>query len=123
MSKLINTVAGLVAAIGFGAASAQEVTYWNPSDTLSTKTRAEVHAEAVAARVAGQIEFGEATRFVADTTGSTKTRAQVNAEAREAQRLGLLSRGETNVVFTAAQLEQIAAAGARVADMPVAQNR
>ncbi len=123
MSKLINTVAGLVAAIGFGAASAQEVTYWNPSDTLSTKTRAEVHAEAVSARAAGTIEYGEASRFVADITGSMKTRAQVNAEAREAQRLGLLKGGETNVVFSAAHLEQIAAAGARVGDMPVAQTR
>lgn len=121
MSKLITIATGLVAAIGFTtAAFAQEVTYWNPQDAQSTKSRAEVRAEAVAALKAGQIESGEASRFVIETHG-TKSRAQVMAEAVEARRLGVIGHGEVSVVATPAQAEQVRLAGLRAIDPSLAR--
>jgi hypothetical protein len=97
------------------------------STFVSTKTRAEVRAEAIAARQAGLIAYGdraltpEFDRFV-----STKTRAQVTAELREAMRLGVLpSRGEASepLVPTPEQLRLIAEAGERAAAQRVATAR
>ena len=120
MTKLNSILAGLVAAIGVSAASAQEVTRFVELGTaVSTKSRAEVLAGA-----SGIVHEGNVTRFAIVLDGPSAPRAQVLAEAREAMRLGLLSRGETNVVFTPAQAERIRVAGLRaVTDMPVAQSR
>jgi hypothetical protein len=122
MSKLPTIVAALVAGIGFTTAVvAQEATYWNPSEVQSTKSRAEVRAEAAAALRAGQLERGEASYFVIETNGPSKTRAQVMAEAREAQRLDVLGRGEANAFITPEQSEQIRLAGLRAIDPSLAR--
>ena len=91
------------------AASAQEATVFDTSKVQSTKSRAEVLAEAV-----GVAHSGEVTRFNdVVVAGDTKTRAQVRAEAREALRLGLLSGGEVTKFATPSQNAQIVAAGLR----------
>ena len=90
MTKLNTILAGLVAAIGFtAAASAQEATLLDTSNFQSTKSRAEVRAEAV-----GVAHSGEVTYFNDVVAGNGLSRAQVQAEAREALRLGVLPRGE-----------------------------
>jgi hypothetical protein len=58
-------------------------------------TRAEVQAQAIAARDAGQLPDGTIVKFEVPS-GSTVTRAQVNAELAEARRLGQL--GDTDIV-------------------------
>ena len=80
---------------------------------VSTKSRAEVDADARQALAAGQTSRGE-TVYV-EYTPSVKSRAQVAAETREAARLGLLaSRGEAGPVQpTAEQEQQIRLAGLR----------
>lgn len=80
---------------------------------VSTKSRAEVNADAKQALVAGQTSRGE-TVYV-ENTPSVKSRAQVIAETREAARLGLLaSRGEAGPIQpTAEQEQQIRLAGLR----------
>lgn len=125
MTKLIPAVAGLVAAIGFSAANAQFVTRFDELNKFaSTKSRAEVQMQANAAVAAGQIEYGEATRFAVVLDGPPQPVALVRAEGREAMRLGLLRGGEVTVFATPQQREQIRIAGLKaVADMPVAQAR
>ena len=92
MTKLNTILAGLVAAIGFtAAASAQEATLLDTSNFQSTKSRAEVRAEAV-----GVAHSGEVTYFNDVVAGNGLSRAQVQAEAREALRLGVLPRGEVD---------------------------
>jgi len=72
---------------------------------VSTKSRAEVNADARQALIAGQTSRGE-TVYVEDTV-STKSRTQVAAETREAARLGLLvSRGELGPVQPSVEQEQ-----------------
>jgi Domain of unknown function (DUF4148) len=80
---------------------------------VSTKSRAEVAADARQALAAGQISSGE-TVYV-EYTPSTKSRTQVAAETKEAGRLGLLaSRGELGPVQPSAEQEQqIRVAGLR----------
>jgi hypothetical protein len=97
----------------FAAASAfaAEGTQDFGNDIASSKTRAEVRAETVAAARAGLIESGEASR--GETPVSTLLRARVQAEANEASRLGLIGPSETLPQPTAAQLEQIRTAGER----------
>ena len=75
-------------------AVAGEATIFDDSFT-STRTRAEVRAEAVAAQAAGErLSWGEASQpDMARPTG-TRARAEVVAEAREARRLGTLDDGE-----------------------------
>ena len=58
-------------------------------------TRADVQAQAIAARDAGQLPDGTIVKFEV-TSGSTVTRAQVRAELAEAQRLGQL--GDPDIV-------------------------
>ncbi|MDP2017284.1 DUF4148 domain-containing protein [Hydrogenophaga sp.] len=58
-------------------------------------TRAEVQAQAIAARDAGQLPDGTIVKFVV-SAGSTVTRAQVQAELAEARRLGQL--GDPDIV-------------------------
>ena len=78
----------------------------------STASRAEVRAEAVAAREANLIAHGEILP-VQKTEGVGKTRAQVVAETAEARRLGLLHIGEEMKFATPTQAEQIRLAGLR----------
>jgi hypothetical protein len=109
----------LLAALGLSMAHG--VVYADPGDIdptagfVSTKSRAEVVAELVAARAAGQLRYGEAASEPPARHAPTKSRAQVRAELREAQRLGLVgSRGDAEPsVPTAEQIERIRAAGAR----------
>ena len=58
-------------------------------------TRADVQAQAIAARDAGQLPDGTIVKFEV-ASGSTVTRAQVRAELAEAQRLGQL--GDPDIV-------------------------
>ncbi|WP_338440798.1 DUF4148 domain-containing protein, partial [uncultured Aquabacterium sp.] len=58
-------------------------------------TRAEVQAQAIAARDAGQLPDGTIVKFEV-ASGSTVTRAQVQAELAEARRLGQL--GDPDIV-------------------------
>ena len=111
---------------GAGSAFAQEGTQdFAPAQQLSTKSRAEVRAELLAAQRDGTLEishYGEASP--APLAASTLTRAQVVAETREAQRLGLLGADEQGLrVATPAQAEQIHAAGLRAITQQTAQLR
>ena len=75
-------------------AVAAEVTIFDDSFT-STRTRAEVRAEVVAALAAGErLSWGEASHPEVTRSTSTRERADVVAEAREARRLGTLDDGE-----------------------------
>lgn len=65
-----------------------------PLATLpSDRSRADVHAEAVAALAAGQTVRGD-QGYAESKFESTKTRAEIHAEAATAVKLGLVSRGE-----------------------------
>jgi hypothetical protein len=89
----------------------------------STLSRAEVQAQAVAARDAGQLPRGEILPVQAEA-GTPLSRAQVRAEAAEALRLGLIPHGEVLPVASADQREQIRLAGLRAAQAErVAQAR
>jgi hypothetical protein len=105
--------------VAAGASFAGEATYEYPQVVSSSVSRAEVRADAIAARQAGFVASGELS-FVAETTmgPSQLSRAQVVAELHEARRLGLLPRGERTVVPTPAQTEQIRLAGLK-ATMPM----
>lgn len=116
----------VVAFAGAGSAFAQEGTQDFPSaQQLSTKSRAEVRAELLAAQRDGTLQlnrYGEAS--AAPLAASTLTRAQVVAETREAQRLGLVGADEQGLrVATPAQAEQIHAAGLRAITQHTAQAR
>ena len=98
-----------------GSAFAQEGDF--PSaPNLSTKSRAEVKAELVAAVRAGAVGAGEASPT--PVPASTLTRAQVRAETLEAMRLGLVgSSYEADIrVPTPAELESIRLAGLRAVE-------
>lgn len=106
------------------ATFAMEGTQDFPSaDQLSSRSRAEVIAEYLAARQAGTLEihnYAEASR--APQPASTLSRAQVVAEAREALRLGLTGADEEGLrVPTPAQAELIRAAGLRALERQMAQ--
>jgi len=115
--KLAHTLAGLAVAIGFSAANAKEAdNHRYPSYSASSTSRAAVASDTIAALRAGQIQYGEASRFV-DPVGVGVPRAQVVAETREAMRLGLLNPTEAVPKFaTPAQLEQIRLAGLKARD-------
>jgi hypothetical protein len=110
-----SLIAAAITLSTFGAAYAQEATP-APSYVASTVSRAEVHAQAVAARQAGLADSGEATIVAPAMVKSAVARAQVAAEAREALRLNAIPFGEVQRVITPAQLEQIATAGLRNAE-------
>ncbi len=90
------------------------------TEAASTRNRAAVATEAVAALSAGRIARGELSSFEpqAQATTSEMTRAQVQAETLEARRLGLLDQaGELGVAqVTPAQSAMIHAAGLRARD-------
>jgi hypothetical protein len=87
-------------------------------------TRAEVQAQAIAARDAGHFVNMDTQPLVVPT-GFAKTRAQVVAETTEAQRLGLVNNSEFPKYATPQQAEQIRLAGLRaIGDTTnVAQNQ
>jgi hypothetical protein len=132
-ATLVMLATLVVAAIGAFASPAalarggEHASIPDYSTFVSTKTHAEVRAEAIAAREAGLISYGDrALPPDLERFASTKTRAQVVAELREAQRLGVLpSRGEASapVVPTVEQLRLIAEAGERAAAPRVAAVR
>lgn len=77
-------------------------------------TRAEVQAQAIAARDAGRLADTDIVKFEVPA-GFEKTRAQVVAELKEAQRLGLVNENDAAypVIATAQQAEQVRQAGLR----------
>ena len=95
------------------AAAAMASEFAPEAPFVSTLSRAEVRAEAIAARDAGLIASGEFAPVIVAQNTSTVTRAQVRAEAVEAQKLGLINTGEITVLPTPAQLEQVRLAGLR----------
>jgi len=111
---LVAASAALFSATG---AIAQEAT---PAPEIehfkSSKTRAEVVAETVAASQAGLIARNDADvqRIAGMGFQPYKSRTQVAAETLEAKRLGLIAYGEMSMpVATPAQLESIRVAGER----------
>jgi hypothetical protein len=119
-------LAALAAFAGGAFAHSGEATPDYPQPYTSTLTRAEVHAQAIAAAKAGQIVRGEASYVMAQSFESGTTRDEVRAEAIEARRLGLVADGEMPVRdATAAELEQIRMAGerARTASLRLAAAR
>ncbi len=111
MKSVTRIALPIVLSLTAAAAMASEFTPEAPF--VSTMSRAEVRAQAIAARDAGQIASGEFAPVIVAQSTSTLTRDQVRAEAVEAQRLGLITRGEVLVVPTPAQLEQVRLAGLR----------
>ncbi len=111
MTQFTRIALPIVLSMTAAAAMASEFTPEAPF--VSTMSRAEVRAQAIAARDAGLITSGEFVPVIVAENTSTLTRAQVRAEAVEAQRLGLLTSGEINVLPTPAQLEQVRLAGLR----------
>ena len=110
-------------ALSAGAAFAEGPIFVDPPFT-STLSRAEVRAEALAARDAGRFELGDGQVIVAgkavdNSNDATQyvagevTRAQVRAEAAEALRLGYFNGGEILPVPSDAQIEQVRLAGVR----------
>jgi hypothetical protein len=122
-------------ALTAGAAFAEGPIFVDPPFT-STLSRAEVQAEAVAARDAGRFELGDgqvivaangaansATRLAAEQTNFAGTsRAQVRAEAAEALRLGYFNGGEITQFPSVEQAEQVRSAGLRAAQSVTASN-
>jgi hypothetical protein len=122
-------------ALTAGAAFAEGPIFVDPPFT-STLSRAEVQAEAVAARDAGRFELGDgqtivaangaansATRLAAEQTNfAGVSRAQVRAEAAEALRLGYFNGGEITQFPSAEQAEQVRTAGLRAAQSLTASN-
>jgi hypothetical protein len=105
--------ATVLAALGSAAMAieAEQPSTWM---TASTKSRAEVQAETLAAMREGKLSQHEYSFTVAVPSGSTLTRAQVTAEAREAMRLGLIPSYEGfSRIATPAENEQIRQAGLR----------
>jgi hypothetical protein len=119
-------------ALTAGAAFAEGPIFVDPPFT-STLSRAEVRAEALAARDAGRFELGDGQVIVAgkaaDSSNSATqyaaggaTRAQVRAEAAEALRLGYFNGGEITQFPSAEQAEQVRMAGLRAAQSVTASN-
>lgn len=111
MNTFTRIALPVVLSMTAAAAMASEFTPEAPF--VSTLSRAEVRAEAIAARDAGLIASGEFAPVIVAQNTSTVTRAQVRAEAVEAQKLGLINTGEITVLPTPAQLEQVRLAGLR----------
>ncbi|MBL0918069.1 MAG: DUF4148 domain-containing protein [Hydrogenophaga sp.] len=119
-------------ALTAGAAFAEGPIFVDPPFT-STLSRAEVRAEAVAARDAGRFELGDGQVIVAgkavDSSNSATqyaaggaTRTQVRAEAAEALRLGYFNGGEITQFPSAEQAEQVRLSGLRAAQSVTASN-
>ncbi|MBL0917209.1 MAG: DUF4148 domain-containing protein [Hydrogenophaga sp.] len=115
-------------ALTAGAAFAEGPIFVDPPFT-STLSRAEVRAQAVAARDAGTFELGDGQTIVAangavdsDTRLAAAqsnfagvSRTQVRAEAAEALRQGYFNGGEITAFPSVEQAEQVRLAGLRAA--------
>lgn len=99
--------------LSFTAAGAMASEFTPEAPFVSTMSRAEVRAQAIADRDAGLTTSSEFGPMIVADAKSTLTRAQVRAEAVAAERLGLITRGEVMVFPTPAQLEQVRLAGQR----------
>jgi hypothetical protein len=125
-SIITQALASVVALAGAGAAFAQEATPDRVQTGQSVTSRADVHAQAVAATAAGRIGYGEASRSFDDSpkTMPKLTRTQVAAEAQEARRLGLMQVGEGVARdVTASERAAIRAAGQRAIELRSAAAR
>jgi Domain of unknown function (DUF4148) len=113
-------VTAAIALLGAASAFAQgPEDYSLPQPYTSVVTRAEVRAQAIAARQA-PMHF-EGDRYVANEVFvPTLTVAQVRAETLEAIRVGAINRSYESTLPTAAQLESIRVAGERALKMMVA---
>src|SRR5574337_838945 len=97
--KLIMNASKILIASAFAAfaavgAQAGEVDLTPLPEFHSTRTVAEVRAEAVAAQRAGQIAHGEQTLVAQPALSSTLTRAEVRNDAKVAQRAGQIPHGD-----------------------------
>lgn len=118
-------------ALTAGAAFAEGPVFVDPPFT-STLSRAEVRAEAIAARDAGIFELGEGQTIVAANGSSNSgavqyaagsvSRAQVRAEAAEALRQGYFNGGEITQFPSIEQAEQVRSAGLRAVQSITAAN-
>jgi hypothetical protein len=79
---LLPIVAALGLSVAFGVAQAEPGAFDPLAGFVSTKSRAEVVAETVAARAAGTIRYGESANDPVSTFVSSKSRAEVRAELR-----------------------------------------
>lgn len=124
-AKTLIAATLVVAFAGAGSAFAQEGTQDFPNvQLLSSKSRAEVRAELLAAQRDGTLQHYNGEASPAPLAASTLTRAQVLAETREAVRLGLAGADETGPrIATPQQAEQIRAAGLRAISQHTAQAR
>ena len=86
-------LAGAFATLAAVGAQAGEVDLTPLPAFNSTRTVAEVRAEAVAAQRAGQIAHGEQTVVAQPALSSTLTRADVRNDAKVAQRAGQIAHG------------------------------
>lgn len=120
--KTIASAAAFALSLAHGAVLAESGDVDPLAGFVSTKTRAEVIAEAAAERTAGQVRVGEHAGEPVAAFVSTKSRAQVRAELREAQRLGLVgSRGDAQPrLTTPEEAEQIRQAGLRASSLQIA---
>lgn len=123
--KSLVKISAAVLVLASGLAQAGEATVAPEIDNfVSMKTRAEVHAQTLAASQGGRIARNDADfeRLAADTKPSMLTRDQVLAEAAEARRLGLTASGDGVAPLpTPAQLESIRMAGLRTLMMTAAR--
>ena len=124
MNRKILIAAAAVLLANAGTAFAIEATQDFPDATiLSTKTRAEVKRELIAAEAQGPITYGEASPE--PQVASTMPRAQVVAEMNEARKLGLLaisSKEPGMRLATPAEEEEIRQAGLDAIGVNMAHN-
>jgi hypothetical protein len=120
-SKTLVTVATAAIAVlsSASAFAASPEDFSLPTRYSSAVTRADVRAQAIAARQAPMHLEGDL--YVADQNFvPSLTVAQVRAETLEAIALGVIGHGEKNVFATAQQQESIRMAGLRAVTMTLA---
>lgn len=126
LKESLLAIAAVAALAGAAPAFAGEATAAPEIDGFtSQKSRAEVHAELLAARAAGQMARNEYERQQLAVAGSVsvKTRAQVAAETLAAKRLGLIPSNDfeyATLAPTAEQLRIVSEAGQRAIGVHVA---
>jgi len=127
--KSIKTLVSLfplavLAAVAQGA-RAESPVYEYPQAQASQTSRADVKAQAIAAREAGLIAKGEASyEMPVAVAPSGLSRVQVLAETVEARRLGLIPHGELPARdATPAELESIRQAGLKAVQIHLAGRR
>lgn len=106
------TTLAVTAAVTAAAAGRGQLDPIRAPEEPSTRTRAEVQAEAAEALKNGRYVRGQYVPHEAPA-GAPMTRAQVIAEMLEHRRLGLTPRGNHYPLPTPAQAEQIRQAGLR----------